>query len=407
MNFPNPLQAHELKLVFLRENMRTKITTFTLTAALLSMSLTSFAQNRPPESPSLAASKLSLAQESLKKKAQSLSQDKDLKQDSEKKERKNLLTLKEFVKDRSSLAKNGGSSDGGGFVSENSLRLLEMSSQELSTIVKRTSRKIFANLKIPYTRRQLSEIFQNIRVAPNDRNWRNGQELMFDFGSDANGPYIVALSPFFHIYGAVPIKFMSKTDLKKHILDLRLKMLHESAHLWNLNEDESENFGMTFLTAVENDAIYCKGKKSDYLIQRSTLQSFASTARSPWHEEQFPGGLMILEQYAAQLQLQRATPGQFEADPKLLEKLQSFGIKISSCAAEDYKTTAPNVLSCIGKDLIPLLIQQSTEEPKSPIYTQFTIELAESADGVDIKDVRISRQYNETSESVSVQCQGL
>ncbi len=182
----------------------------------------------------------------------------DLKQNASKK-----LLLEKFKNNS-----RGGSSDGGGFVSENSSILLNTVSKGLAEILKRSSPQILKNLSISVTKDQLILIVENIRSRPLDREWRDGKELMFNFGQDEAGPYIEVLEPFFAVYGATPVKFLSADKMKDIVLDLQLKMLHEAAHLWDLNENDSEKFGMDILKAIERDLIYCSDVRSEWVIHR-------------------------------------------------------------------------------------------------------------------------------------------
>jgi hypothetical protein len=159
---------------------------------------------------------------------------------------------------QAALAQDGGTSGGGGYVSKNSLTLLRTTSRELALSLKRLSPDTFKNFPRGWTQAKYVELFENIRLKPLEEKQRDGADLIFDYGSDAYGKYIAAMRPYFHLYGAVPLKFEDASRLEKIKFDIKLKLLHESGHLLGLDENDSEEFSMSMLKEIESDLVACR-----------------------------------------------------------------------------------------------------------------------------------------------------
>jgi hypothetical protein len=174
-------------------------------------------------------------------------------------------------------ADGGSMAGGGGYVTENSLRLLKETSQELAHSIRNSTPFVLSKLPSKMPREKLASIIENIRLEPQTDKARDGADLLFDYGVDAKGPYISALRTYFVIYGAVPMKFQKKEALIDMKLDLKLKLLHESAHLLGLGEKDAEAFGMEVLRALEADLILCvpQNKASDPRILLNKKCSFS------------------------------------------------------------------------------------------------------------------------------------
>ena len=87
--------------------------------------------------------------------------------------------------------------------------------------------------------------------------------MIFDYGVDERGPYLKALRTYFWLYGAAPIKFNSKDDIAKMAADLRVKILHEAAHLLNIGtseatDNEADLFAFGAMRAMARDSVFCK-----------------------------------------------------------------------------------------------------------------------------------------------------
>lgn len=170
----------------------------------------------------------------------------------------------------------GGSSDGGGYVSENSKRLLEMVAKPLAKTIRRSSPAVFKSVPAPWTRDMIASAIENIRMKPLKTEIRDGEDIMFNYGKDENGYYLEALQPFFSVYGSVPVKFMRPHELVNIVYDLELKLIHEAAHWWKASETDAEKFGMEVLTNFERDVLYCHTKTADWLIQRGRNRIYNS-----------------------------------------------------------------------------------------------------------------------------------
>jgi len=150
---------------------------------------------------------------------------------------------------------DGGSSGGGGYVSENSAILLTKSSRALGTMLKSSTPALHADLPTGWSVERLAKVIENVRSMPDKTLRRDGKELMFNYGRDEKGEFIEALKPYFHVYGAVPVKIQTVTQLKELQSDLMLKLLHETAHLFDLDETKAEEFATSKLLALELDVL--------------------------------------------------------------------------------------------------------------------------------------------------------
>ncbi|MGZ6480073.1 MAG: hypothetical protein ACXWQE_12265 [Bdellovibrionales bacterium] len=156
----------------------------------------------------------------------------------------------------------GSSSGGGGFVDENSTRILEMAAKGLASMIRFSSPGIYSQLPKGMTQEKLADIIQNIRYEPRSERSREGRSLMFDYGYD-RGPYIVALKPFFVAYSSVPIKFIKGEALMNLMLDLRLKLAHEAAHHLGIgvrvnNDQDADAFGLSLQATLASDMVHCE-----------------------------------------------------------------------------------------------------------------------------------------------------
>jgi hypothetical protein len=155
---------------------------------------------------------------------------------------------------------DGASSGGGGYVTKNSKKILELVVADLSFEVEHASPSLFSDLPKDWTQKKLADVIKNIRLSSTKDVQRDNSDLLFNYGKDEKGPYIEALRPFFAVYGQLPVRFSSpETDkyLKDIILDLRHKLLHEVAHLLGKDEVQAETYGLDLLRKIEMDFYIC------------------------------------------------------------------------------------------------------------------------------------------------------
>lgn len=167
---------------------------------------------------------------------------------------------------------NGGSSGGGGYVSENSAILLETTSGDLAKMIRRSTPEIWLDLPKGWTIERMAKTIETVRSSPDKVLKRDGKDLMFNYVDDGKGGYIEALQPFFHIYGSVPVKLQSHKQLRDIRTDLMLKMIHEVSHLWDLTEVEAEQFGHDKIVEMSLDLYSCESTKefpADYVAANS------------------------------------------------------------------------------------------------------------------------------------------
>ncbi|MCB0362782.1 MAG: hypothetical protein KDD35_08670, partial [Bdellovibrionales bacterium] len=111
---------------------------------------------------------------------------------------------------------------------------------------------------------------------------REGKDLMFNYETDKDGPYIEVLQPFFFIYGTVPIKIAENSvETRVMIRDVQLKIAHEVAHHFlGPSEEKAEAFGRKLLRSLDRSMIYCevqdKGKEPSPTNNQDPQQSSSS-----------------------------------------------------------------------------------------------------------------------------------
>lgn len=195
----------------------------------------------------------------------------------------------------SAPAVDGSSSGGGGFVTANSKKLLERVSQELGQILRLASPEIFKNTPGGWDQRKLAELIEKIRLEPSKTKRREDKDLMFDYGTDDQGPYISALKPFFDSYASVAVDYLSRATLWTIQQDLYQKLLHESVHHLEIGtalgqDHEAYVVSKNILHSLINDVMHCKPGPDgnnvsrwipDWFIFRSLLVGYAGEQAWP------------------------------------------------------------------------------------------------------------------------------
>lgn len=163
----------------------------------------------------------------------------------------------------------GSSSGGGGFVDENSSSILKIAADGLAKFIRRSSPEIYTLLPNGWTQEQLAALIEKVRYEPMTDRVREGRQLMFDYGKDKDGFFIVALKPFFTAYSSFPIKFAEMEVLGNLLKDVRLKLAHESAHHLGFNEQQAEEFGRLLLKSLDLDVIKCEIKNANDILDEN------------------------------------------------------------------------------------------------------------------------------------------
>lgn len=159
---------------------------------------------------------------------------------------------------------DGTSSGGGGYAQNNAEPILREAKTELASMIRRATPQIFANLPSGWNQERLARVVEETRERPLSVFGlsRNGRLLMFDYGSDERGPYVVALRPFFELYASQPIRFMTTAARSQLIMDVQSKLLHEVVHHWfepKNDEDDQRalRIGERYLRAMHRDVVSC------------------------------------------------------------------------------------------------------------------------------------------------------
>ncbi|MES2801733.1 MAG: hypothetical protein V4654_04530 [Bdellovibrionota bacterium] len=152
------------------------------------------------------------------------------------------------VEDKSNV---GGVTGGGGFAATNSEKLLLDVVQELASEIKMASEDSFTSLPTKWTKEKLISVISNIELKYDVTKYREDKELIFDYDQQSNK--IFALRSFFLAYASVPQESVSYF-IKK---DIKIKLLHEVAHLMYKGELEAESFAVSTYTSMQNELIAC------------------------------------------------------------------------------------------------------------------------------------------------------
>jgi len=144
------------------------------------------------------------------------------------------------------MAANGGGDDAGngGFAYKQSIKILEMATNELEhKVIDSDLPELKEN---PSWRAilQSSLAYDHLQKLYKKNAYRNGRKLAMDYV--VNPPTVKVLKPYYEA-------FMGKTDqeLESSSLEVQKRLLHEASHIWGYNEKESEIFAVRFLENAE------------------------------------------------------------------------------------------------------------------------------------------------------------
>jgi predicted Zn-dependent protease len=159
----------------------------------------------------------------------------------------------------------------GGFTDDGAYKVIKLASSGTAHMVSNFSNQQilmtyfktkFGRAPDHFDKDNLSKIIGSVHLDYVDRKYREGRELMFDYGQDEKGPYIVALKPFFLMYsdwksGEVPEAYVESASQK---------LIHEAGHLYGLDDDQSDQFSQDLNAMLLDDEIKCSGAPSDVKV---------------------------------------------------------------------------------------------------------------------------------------------
>lgn len=160
---------------------------------------------------------------------------------------------------------DGNSTGGGGYVTLNSREFLAEISQLTAHSLRGAHENIFVGLPPDWSAERMAKIIEDVRLMPDVSIRRDGDDLMFNYGSDEKGPYIAALKPFFQIYADVPTTFIDwdrfyETEESKTITDLQRQLIHEVAHhLPTIQGDDkkADDFAVAIVESIYGNFSVC------------------------------------------------------------------------------------------------------------------------------------------------------
>lgn len=166
------------------------------------------------------------------------------------------------------MAQADGGVGNGNFVDDSAIQILRRANSQLVNVVEMYSSEaamrgffhlIYGSIPVKFSQARLVQTLRNIRSEPKSKRFRNGRKLLFDYGEDAKGPYIVALQPFFEAYIAWSATYAG-SDL---IRSLQEKLLHEASHTWGFDEKQAKVFGKYFIPFLDRDVIRCETEETN------------------------------------------------------------------------------------------------------------------------------------------------
>lgn len=159
----------------------------------------------------------------------------------------------------------GGESGGGGFY-KNSQALLEVAISDLKKKIASASPSAISVIAPEWnaqgwTLQKLSTLVDQVRLEPNTPSTpRPGsdQPLLFDYGTDTSGPYLVALHDYFSSFESVepddsPYGDPDKSFPASVLFDVETRIMHEFSHLLGIglqNDEDSDVFAKKALKSM-------------------------------------------------------------------------------------------------------------------------------------------------------------
>ncbi|MES2769925.1 MAG: hypothetical protein V4596_12340 [Bdellovibrionota bacterium] len=146
---------------------------------------------------------------------------------------------------------SGSITGGGGFAATNSAKILIDVVHELVGEIEIASDRSFSSLPLKWDKLKLISVISNIELKYDLTKYREGKELLFDYDQKTNK--IFALRSYFLAYASESYESVSYSTKK----DLKIKILHEVAHLMYMGESEAKNFAMSIYSSMQNEFIAC------------------------------------------------------------------------------------------------------------------------------------------------------
>lgn len=191
---------------------------------------------------------------------------------------------------------DGTSSGGGGFGDENSMLLLNWTKKVVAAYFRQSNPDVFAGLPPGWTAERLARLIENTHAEPNKVVYRYGRELMFDYKIPKSGePYLIATSLYFRAHSAIPVNSLWPTQKEPYIRELRMKLLHEAAHVLGFGLSEKTDikaraFAIYLTTQVfpRNNVVCSTKDVPDNYPARVTDEKIETEIRESYKDQGFP-----------------------------------------------------------------------------------------------------------------------
>lgn len=148
------------------------------------------------------------------------------------------------------LGAQGTFSGGGGFGDTNGNHLLSRAKEELARELRLANPVIFENMGSNWTQEKFAKMIESARADQNYGPKRYNRFLLFDYGKDDSGPYIIATKALFEKLAALNLSTSNAAEERKHVVELKHKMLHEAMHHLGVGTTEATDSAAATLAAL-------------------------------------------------------------------------------------------------------------------------------------------------------------
>lgn len=146
------------------------------------------------------------------------------------------------------FARGGDDVGNGGFAYKQSVNILKMAAASLDEKIRGSILKDIVDH--PERRIILQDTlgYDDLDKLSKKNQYRGGRKLAMNY--IANPPTVIVLKPYFEAFAG-----KTDTELADASLEVQKRLLHEAAHIWGYNEDDSEKFAIAFLASDSGEGI--------------------------------------------------------------------------------------------------------------------------------------------------------
>jgi len=159
---------------------------------------------------------------------------------------KNLLITILFLNTTLVFARGGDDVGNGGFAYKQSVNILKMAADGLEEKITGSILKDIVDY--PERRIILQDTlgYGDLDKLSKKNQYRGGRKLAMNY--IVSPPTVIVLKPYFEAFAG-----KTDTELEDAALEVQKRLLHEAAHIWGYNEDDSEKFAIAFLASARGE----------------------------------------------------------------------------------------------------------------------------------------------------------